>query len=673
MHCPKTTSEEDKMAQFYPYFGNSLHQAEVIELYETIRDSNLLDDQNKIKINDKIQASKDGKKTWREVIIKGFKDRIIPEFTIDDVNQMNQLHTAEVTKINREKSNKVEGWKNIVKSTNNRLEDLATMTTKDTLAAAEVRAILTSKIRMLNQHIQLAVNAGNQSEQRKLVKEKDLLECDLRMKIHECNLRVAEYKRQMAILQQKKQDVSHEIEIMEFLPSPETINKNLILHSHNIVKGWIPSKQSYTMLRNTRTPPDAEIFKNISFEPETNQTNLPLTISKLITFSELIGADDKCLLAIILQFMNKYKKDLMNTFEPKKHSLYSMIYAIADQCSTAQEKMTVLREMKSFYRREDESFASSLNRFDSMYLFYLQLDRPQPPDELKHLSYQVVLSLTQFIIAEKCAQVYSSWQRIQRQKGIIPSKEEIIRIISELEESADLKPKTALRLAPQVIATLLHIPSEAQQIDCAAASISNEGRKSRSRSRENRRIDASQSNTRPSSRNNNYGNRPPTPKGNTSPSPSTPSRPKPISHNGRKSPITPSTRPRDKSPFKDNEHWRKQFYSLQFPPFTKSENRVNHNEAEWKSIEDRYQNKHSTQQIHEKGFPVRNSEKFKDVREKNRCLRCYGQHKSTQCTKFKVRTPTPCRYCRYLYHPTEMCHKYNDKGHTRPSTPQPEH
>ena len=176
------------MAQFYPYFGNSLHQAEVIELYETIRDSNLLDDQNKIKINDKIQASKDGKKTWREVIIKGFKDRIIPEFTIDDVNQMNQLHTAEVTKINREKSNKVEGWKNIVKSTNNRLEDLATMTTKDTLAAAEVRSILTSKIRMLNQHIQLAINAGNPNEQRKLEKEKDLMECDLRMKLHECNL-----------------------------------------------------------------------------------------------------------------------------------------------------------------------------------------------------------------------------------------------------------------------------------------------------------------------------------------------------------------------------------------------------------------------------------------------------------------------------------------------------
>merc|ERR1711874_552424 len=133
----------------------------------------------------------------------------------------------------------------------------------------------------------------------------------------------------------------------------------------------------------------------------------------------------------------------MNTFEPKKHSLHALIYAIADQCSTAQEKTTVLKEMKSFYRREDESYAACLARFDSMYLFYLQLDRPQPPEELKHLSYRVIQSLTQFIISDKCSLVYASWKRIKRQKGITPTKEEIIGIIGELEENADLKPKSA--------------------------------------------------------------------------------------------------------------------------------------------------------------------------------------------------------------------------------------
>ena len=97
--------------------------------------------------------------------------------------------------------------------------------------------------------------------------------------------------------------------------------------------------------------------------------------------------------------------------------------------------------MKGFYRREDESYAASLARFDSMYLFYLQLDRPQQPEELKHLSYRIIQSLTQFIISDKCAQVYASWEKIQRQKGHTPTKEEIIAIIGELEDNADLKPK----------------------------------------------------------------------------------------------------------------------------------------------------------------------------------------------------------------------------------------
>ena len=44
--------------------------------------------------------------------------------------------------------------------------------------------------------------------------------------------------------------------------------------------------------------------------------------------------------------------------------------------------------LKTFQRKEGESFAAALNRFDSMHLFYVQLDRPQTSEELKHLSYQ---------------------------------------------------------------------------------------------------------------------------------------------------------------------------------------------------------------------------------------------------------------------------------------------
>ena len=51
------------MSTYYPYFGNTLHQAEVIELYETLRDSNLLDENSKIKVDEKLKINKDGTKT----------------------------------------------------------------------------------------------------------------------------------------------------------------------------------------------------------------------------------------------------------------------------------------------------------------------------------------------------------------------------------------------------------------------------------------------------------------------------------------------------------------------------------------------------------------------------------------------------------------------------------
>ena len=72
-----------------------------------------------------------------------------------------------------------------------------------------------------------------------------------------------------------------------------------------------------------------------------------------------------------------------------------------------QEKQKVLSHLKSFERKQGESFAAALNRFDSMHLFYVQLDRPQDPEELKHMSYQTVMIVTTFIISEKCAQAYN--------------------------------------------------------------------------------------------------------------------------------------------------------------------------------------------------------------------------------------------------------------------------
>ena len=85
----------------FPYFGNNLQTAEISELYETIRDSVNLSNVQHQRINVKIKAIQDGKKTWRDKVIEGYEERTIPEFTVDDINKMTQEWTTQIEKTNK--------------------------------------------------------------------------------------------------------------------------------------------------------------------------------------------------------------------------------------------------------------------------------------------------------------------------------------------------------------------------------------------------------------------------------------------------------------------------------------------------------------------------------------------------------------------------------------------
>ena len=61
--------------------------------------------------------------------------------------------------------------------------------------------------------------------------------------------------------------------------------------------------------------------------------------------------------------------------------------------------------------------------------------------------------------------------------------------------------------------------------------------------------------------------------------------------------------------------------------------------------------------------------KFKDVRTKGFCLRCYGSdHLANACQRYTRPCPVPCRNCMHLFHPTEQCKFYNSSGKSRPSS-----
>ena len=65
-------------------------------------------------------------------------------------------------------------------------------------------------------------------------------------------------------------------------------------------------------------------------------------------------------------------------------------------------------------------------------------------------------------------------------------------------------------------------------------------------------------------------------------------------------------------------------------------------------------------------FLETSGETFKDVRASGRCLRCYSnKHRAAMCKLFTRPTPTPCKKCHYLFHPTESCPNYTKDNRSR--------
>ena len=64
-----------------------------------------------------------------------------------------------------------------------------------------------------------------------------------------------------------------------------------------------------------------------------------------------------------------------------------------------------------------------------------------------------------------------------------------------------------------------------------------------------------------------------------------------------------------------------------------------------------------------------NPERFKTVMEDGRCLRCWSQtHRAAACLVYTKPTPSPCRFCHYLFHPSDLCQFYDEQGKSRPTS-----
>ena len=449
----------------------------------------------------------------------------------------------------------------------------------------------------------------------------------------------------------------------------------------NSIVGWLPGEDSYVMIQQTKVPSQDETFRHISFEPETGLSNLPLSIFNLISWADEIGATDSVLLTMLTMYLKKYKPSILDVIDTKKRSIAAIMEILSHHCSTEPEKQAVLLKLKHFKREPIESFAAAVIRFESLYVFWLQLDTPHSVDNIRLMSYEVLRQITQYLLSPRCAQAFGKWTQDTMKLGGPIDKDIIIRTVSQLESYAELKLHSPRTLPGTLITTTLGLPVGTIEQNVNAHFVN-----------PSRPVDLRSSTTPPSrprnpsngARANSRGPRSPSVNRNGARANSRGPRGSSVDKQYLQRRQSQSPRrtnqqdPRGRSPEKSSSSSNAHSADIELDPaleslqyysrFSTSPNHVRKQSVP--GIFRRALTPKSKAHLKETYFYTTSGDtKFKDVREKGFCLRCYGSnHRASLCRLYTSPTPTPCRNCMHLFHPTEQCKFYNPGGISRPSS-----
>ena len=221
---------------------------------------------------------------------------------------------------------------------------------------------------------------------------------------------------------------------LDFLPirfvSNQSNVKGQIIKKQNYCLGWIAQDDTYVMLQNTTCPSECEVLRHISYEPGCNLSNLTISVFNLIHYADKIGATDEILLQMICLYLKKYRPTLLDTIDQRKNSLHAVIESLAFQCTTDVERATILHRLRNFSRIITEGFNACFVRFESLYLFFLQIDHPADAVQIRFISYYTPRIATPYLISNKCAVAWGKYVQDQVRLGETITKENSIKTIS---------------------------------------------------------------------------------------------------------------------------------------------------------------------------------------------------------------------------------------------------
>ena len=391
-----------------------------------------------------IENIKTSREKWPGKILKTYKERKIPVFAVEDVTKLNQSHCSRIEYVNDDRKRNKETLRGDIARKKKMIDEVQSKRDKmldifeSQISSARNEQMLfqphTVEFRRLSGQISAATNSYNSA---------------------------------MLRLQQSELLLQQELAAIErqFLPirllSTQSNQKNLIVPKQNSYLGWIPHLDLYQMLICTKVPPESDIFRHISYEPESKLSNLPLSVYNLIHFADKIGADDRNLLTMLTIYLKKYKPHILDTLDTKKGNLSAVIESLAFHCTTSNEKQAVMSRLRNFQRSKDESFAHSISKFDSLHTFYLQLDSPAEAENIRMVSYNTLRTVVPYLISPRCNQALSQWILDSQRLGSVINKESIIRTVTSLESFSDLQLTNSRHLPAHMVSTTLNLPPSA--------------------------------------------------------------------------------------------------------------------------------------------------------------------------------------------------------------------
>ena len=132
--------------------------------------------------------------------------------------------------------------------------------------------------------------------------------------------------------------------------------------------------------------------------------------------------------------------------DTKKQILNSVIETLAFHCTTYLERAIDLHKLREFQTLKTESFASCITRFESLHIFYLQLDQPSEANQIRLLSYKTIKQVTPYFISTKCGAAFGKWVTESLKLNGELSTESIIRTDRSLQAHNDLRLTTTRQL-----------------------------------------------------------------------------------------------------------------------------------------------------------------------------------------------------------------------------------